>query len=71
MVALEREDGAAQALRELEDMKDTSADGVLRAANGRLDACNLRGDIRASVDETTISNAYREGNRQNDRSHRH
>ena len=54
MVALEREDGAAQALRELEDMKDTSADGVLRAANGRLMLATLRGDIRASVDEMTI-----------------
>jgi DNA-binding CsgD family transcriptional regulator/tetratricopeptide (TPR) repeat protein len=55
MVALEREDGAARALRELEDMKDTSADGVLRAANGRLMLATLRGDIRDSVDEMTIT----------------
>ena len=55
MTALEREDGATQALEELEATKDTSADGVLRVANGHLDACDLRGDIRASVDEMTVT----------------
>ncbi len=55
MTALEQEDGAAQALEELEDTNDTSADGVLRVANGHLMLATLRGDIRASVSEMTVT----------------
>jgi ATP/maltotriose-dependent transcriptional regulator MalT len=55
LTALEREEGATQALRELEDTRDTSADGVLRVANGHLMLATLRGDIRESVDEMTVT----------------
>jgi LuxR family maltose regulon positive regulatory protein len=55
MTALEREDGAAHALKELEGTKDVSADGVLRVTNGHLMLATLRGDIRASVDEMTVT----------------
>ncbi len=55
MTALDREDGAAQALKELEETNDTSADGVLRVANGHVMLATLRGDIRASVDEMTVT----------------
>ena len=55
MIALEREDGANQALGELEGTSDTSADGVLRAANGRLMLATLRGDIRTSIDEMKVT----------------
>jgi ATP/maltotriose-dependent transcriptional regulator MalT len=55
MTALEREDGAATALGELEATNDTSADGVLRVANGHLMLATLRGDISASVAEMTVT----------------
>jgi LuxR family maltose regulon positive regulatory protein len=55
MTALECEDGASQALGELEASNDTSADGVLRAANGHLMLATLRGDIRSAVDEMTVT----------------
>jgi ATP/maltotriose-dependent transcriptional regulator MalT len=55
MTALEREEGAAEALAELEDTNDTSADGVLRVTNGHVMLATLRGDIRASVDEMAVT----------------
>ena len=55
MTALEREDGATRALSELEASNDSSADGVLRLANGRLALATLRGDIRSSVEEMTVT----------------
>jgi LuxR family maltose regulon positive regulatory protein len=55
MTALEREDGATQALDELEASKDSSADGVLRLANGRLALATLRGEIRSSVEDMTVT----------------
>lgn len=55
LFALDREREAAQALQDLDDSNDTSADGALRAANGQVMLATLRGDIASAVEELAVT----------------
>ena len=55
MTALEREDGAAQALEELRRHEGHIGRWSAASRQWPPDACDPRGDIRASVDEMTVT----------------
>jgi ATP/maltotriose-dependent transcriptional regulator MalT len=50
MIGLEREEGAALALAELEAASDMSAESVLRTADGQLTLDTMRGEVGASLE---------------------